>query len=92
VKEAAPQPLAGPPPEYPAKLRDAKLGGHAAVHLKISKTGRVSDLQVSSATDPAFGESALAAARQWRFLPRVVDGTPVESTAEMPFVFTADKP
>jgi TonB family protein len=47
----------------------------------------VLDPQVKEASDPAFGESAVVAARQWRFLPRVKNGRAVETQVDMPFDF-----
>lgn len=85
VTDQLPHPLVGPAPEVPRKLKDAT--GRATVRFTISPTGRVQDPSVTSATHPEFGEAALAAARQWRFLPRIVAGKPVKSVTEMPFVF-----
>lgn len=42
---------------------------------------------LKSATDPAFGEAALAAIRQWRFLPEMKGGLAVEQSADLPFAF-----
>ncbi len=83
-----PQPFVGPTPEYPSKLLRAKTQGEATIACVVSRNGRVLDPQVTSATDPAFGESALAAARQWRFLPRIANGAPVETKVSMPFQFS----
>jgi TonB family protein len=83
----------GTPPEYPAKLEKAKVSGRALVRLRVQPNGAVADPSVVEATDPAFGEAALAAVRQWRFLPRVKDGRPVAATVSMPLNFEpAGKP
>ncbi len=90
VKDAPdgpPKPLVGPVPEYPDKERRGKISGAAKVRFTISQNGRVRDLEMVSATLPAFGEAALAAARLWRFLPKIKDGQPVTSIAELPFTF-----
>jgi TonB family protein len=97
VHDAALRPFVGPAPEYPASLLKAKVEGQAVVSFRIGTNGRLLDPVVKSASDPAFGEAALAAVRLWRFLPTVKDGHPVETKAEMPFVFTpphqsTDKP
>jgi TonB family protein len=86
--DAIPKPYVGPGPEYPSKLLRAKTKGEAVIAFTVSRNGRVVDPQVASASDPAFGESALAAARLWRFLPRIVNGAPTETKVNMPFVFT----
>jgi TonB family protein len=77
----------GPEPEYPDHLRKAKIEGHAVVAVRVSTSGRPLNPTVKTATDPAFGESALAAVRLWRFLPVVRKGQPVETSAEIPFDF-----
>jgi len=90
VQEADPKPLVGPAPEYPASLLKEKRTGHAVISLRVDADGRVSDPSVKSATDPAFGEAALAAARLWRFLPRVKGGQPIESQVDLPFDFAPE--
>jgi len=77
----------GPEPEYPDSLRKAKIKGQAVVTVRVSARGRPLEPTVKEATDPAFGEAALAAVRLWRFLPVVRNGRPVETSAEIPFVF-----
>jgi len=83
-----PQPFVGPAPDYPPALRAAKVSGRAVVRIKIGVRGNAMDPTLVSATDPAFGEAALAAIRQWRFLPKIVAGVPAPVTAEFPFAFS----
>lgn len=90
VTDANPTPFVGPAPEYPEKLRAAKVKGEAILAFTISRRGTVVEPTVKRATDPAFGEAALAAARMWRFLPKVVKGAATEMKVEMPFAFTPD--
>jgi TonB family protein len=87
LKPAAPKPFFGSMPAYPAALQQSGLKGKAVVNMRVSAQGRVLDPVVDSASEPPFGEEALAAVRQWRFLPRVVDGQPVETRVSMPFAF-----
>jgi len=88
VQDAPPKPLVGPTPEYPAKLRKAGIKGDAKVSFVISPSGLVLTPELKSASDPAFGEAALAAIRQWRFLPKIKEGRAVETTVTLPFVFS----
>ncbi len=90
-KEAPPKLFVGPNPEYPAALLKSKVKGAVAIDLEIDPEGRVVDPVVKSATDPAFGDAALAAVRNWRFLPRVHLGKPVGTKVEIPFNFTPPK-
>jgi TonB family protein len=87
LTDAMPRPFVGPIPEYPESLKKKKTSGQAVVSMRVTPRGRVLDPVITSATDPAFAESALAAIRIWRFLPRVINGRPVETKVDMPFVF-----
>lgn len=86
--DGPPQPFIGPPPEYPAKLLKAKINGQVVLKLRVRTTGAVLDPTIVEASDPAFGEAALESLRQWRFLPRIKDGHPIETVVEMPLTFT----
>ena len=87
LTDANPQPLVGPAPEYPKALRKSGVKGEAVVKMHITARGVVEEPVVESASDSAFGEAAVAAVRQWRFLPKVKAGRPVEAVAKMPFEF-----
>ncbi|SDS59154.1 TonB family C-terminal domain-containing protein [Opitutus sp. GAS368] len=87
LPDGGPKPFLTPAPIYPQSLWDRKVGGQAVISLWIRSTGSVRDPVVKSATDPAFGEAALTAARLWRFLPRIKDGKPVETLVDLPFNF-----
>lgn len=91
VTDAPPKPHTGPKPEYPASLKAANVSGKAVVRITIGADGRVSDAQLKSASDPLFGESALTTAKQWRFIPRVKAGKPVQVSVDLPFNFDAPK-
>lgn len=95
MKPATPKPFFGSMPAYPAALRQTGLKGTAVVTMVITAEGKVIDPVVDKASEAPFGDEALAAVRQWRFLPRVVDGRPVETRVSMPFAFdpppTGDK-
>ena len=88
VENAMPKPFIVPVPEYPAKLYENRVNGTVKIRMRIGRNGDVLDPAVESASDPAFGESAIAAVRLWRFLPRIQDGHPIESDAEMPIDFS----
>ena len=92
VRNAAPQPLIGPPPVYPKALASKRVTGSATVSFGVTPTGVVLDPVVQTATEPAFGEAALQAIREWRFVPKVVDGRRVEGRVSIPFSFTPPPP
>jgi len=87
VQQAGPKPFYGTAPAYPASLNKTGLKGEAVVTMRIDPQGHVVDPVVERATEPPFGEEALDAVRQWRFVPRVKDGQPVETKVSIPFAF-----
>jgi TonB family protein len=91
VHAAGPKLFFDPPPEYPASLKAANIKGQASVAIHIGANGAVSNPVVRSATDPAFGDAALAAVQMWRFLPTIKDDHPVETQAVVPFTFEPPK-
>jgi TonB family protein len=88
VRDAGPRPLVLVDPIYPAALK-TKTSGRAVIAISVDQNGKVLNPSVRSATDPAFGAAAIEAIVQWRFVPRVKDGNPVESAVEVPFNFPA---
>lgn len=91
VRDASAQPFLGPAPEYPKALFKKGIEGSATVVFTIAPNGGVLDPVVSEASQPEFGEAAMAVIRQWRFLPKVKDGFPLSTKAMMPFVFSPPK-
>jgi protein TonB len=74
-------------PEYPKSLRKTGVKGEAVVAMRITRQGVVVEPTIERATDPAFAEATLAAVRQWRFLPQVKGGRPVETAVSLPITF-----
>jgi len=88
--EFTPDAVAMPKPLYPSSLISTQ--GHARISLKIHSDGTVSDVKALSATQPAFGEAAVAAATLWRFKPWTVDqDRPAEREVVAPMVFRLDQ-
>lgn len=92
VQSAAPKFFFGPRPAYPSELRKSNVEGSATVSIRIGTNGEVFDPVVKSATAPEFGDAALQAVKLWRFLPRVKNGYPMETTADVPIVFAQPNP
>jgi protein TonB len=63
-------------PEYPEIPRLAKKEGQVVIEAVIGVTGDVVDARVLRST-PMFAEAALAAVRQWKYRPTLVNGRPV---------------
>ncbi len=68
--------IGGPAPVYPPEAREARVQGVVIVEATISPTGEVSDVEVLRSV-PLLDEAAVAAVRQWRYEPTLVDGEPV---------------
>ena len=67
-------------PDYPADADRQHLSGQVRVQLKLEADGRISDMEIVSATPPGvFEDSALKALRKARFAPAQKDGRPVRA-------------
>ncbi|WP_395609770.1 TonB family protein [Pseudomonas sp. B22129] len=86
-----PQSVSMPKPAYPAS--QAGTQGHARISLKIHNDGTVSDVKALNATQPVFGDAAVAAAQQWRFKPWDVSADqPAVVEAQNDMIFTPTQP
>ena len=73
--------LRGDTLRYPEAARSQGLQGAVVVRYNVSAEGRVSNVQVVSATPPGvFEEAAISAVRGWRFRPGRRKGEPSEYT------------
>ena len=64
-------------PVYPPDAAAAGIVGVVVLEAVIARDGSVKDLTVLTSV-PVFEEAALAAVRQWRFTPTLLNGMPVE--------------
>lgn len=64
-------------PQYPEIARDMRLSGTVRLEAFIGTDGTVRNLDVLSG-NPILARAALAAVRQWRYRPTLLNGTPVE--------------
>ncbi len=78
-------------PTYPQHALRAGVEGSISVLLTIDTEGRVSSAEITGASPSnTFDLVALAAAQQFRYEPRTVNGQTVEEQKEITFVFAAD--
>ena len=67
-------------PDYPYEADRQRLSGKVHLQLKLEADGRISDIDVVSATPPGvFDESAIKAFREARFAPAQKNGRPVRA-------------
>jgi TonB family protein len=86
-----PLPAHRSPPTYPAELKSQKSAGSAQVKCVVTAKGEVKSVTLVSATQPAFGEAALAAVPKWKFDPAVKDRHFVDGETVVTVEFKAPK-
>jgi TonB family protein len=64
-------------PVYPAELRQRGVTGKARASFSIDQEGRVVNVAILEATEPAFGEALGAAVTAWAFQPLYHEGEKV---------------
>lgn len=79
---------------FPPELRASGVSGGAIVHFRILENGTVApeSPRVELATDPRFGEAAVAVVREARFRPAKVGGRAVKVWATFPILFEVPAP
>lgn len=66
-------------PIYPPSAKDAGVEGTVVLHAVIGKDGKPLSLRVmNSQIDPDLARSAVEAVSQWRYLPMLLNGEPIE--------------
>jgi TonB family protein len=73
-------------PEYPQEAQDAKIQGVVILDATIAEDGSVSDVEVLKSI-PQLDLAAIAAVKQWRFEPTLLNGVavPVKITTTVNF-------
>ncbi len=74
-------------PAYPALARQLRREGRVELHAVIATDGSMQSLEVISG-DPLFIQSALAAVREWRYRPTILNGQPFEVDTHITVVYT----
>ncbi|MCQ4324083.1 energy transducer TonB [Stutzerimonas stutzeri] len=70
-------PIAKQPPSYPQRALDMGLQGECTVSYRVDRQGRVESPKVVGDCHPLFIRPSLAAAKTFRYQPRIVDGRAV---------------
>lgn len=74
-------------PKYPQEAKQAHIQGNVLIHAVIGKDGLVRETEVIEGVC-IFAEPALAAVKQWRYKPTLLDGNPVEVYTTITVTFT----
>ena len=79
-------------PDYPPAMQRMEMEGRVSVRVLVGTDGRVKDVEILSATDPAFAAATERQARKaWRFKPATRDGIPQEEWITTSVVFRLDQ-
>jgi TonB family protein len=76
-----------PKPIYPERARENRISGTVVLGATIGRDGRVHSLRLISVPDPDLAIAALAAVREWRYSPYLLNGqsTEVQTTITVNF-------
>ena len=75
-------------PQYTAEARKAGIQGVVMLDCVVETDGRVGDVTVTKSLDEGLDQSAVKAARQWRFEPGKRDGKAVRVRITLEMTFT----
>lgn len=89
VPPAWPQPVIVADAVWPHDLLMQGAGGEAVVEFAVGIRGEVTAVKMRSATQPAFGQAALAALETWQFRPALSDGQAMVVVLVKKFEFVA---
>ncbi|HEX4341580.1 MAG TPA: TonB family protein [Polyangiaceae bacterium] len=76
-----------PAAAYPPEALQQKLEANVGLELTIDESGAVSDARVTTPAGHGFDEAAIAAARQFVFMPARRGGAPIRATVEFNYEF-----
>ena len=65
-------------PIYPGVAVAARIQGVTILETIVDEEGRVTDVRVLRSANALLDREAIAAVRQWRYKPVVLNGTPVK--------------
>jgi protein TonB len=74
-------------PTYPLLARDGRIQGDVVLTAIISKDGIIENLQLVSG-HPMLVPAAIAAVREWRYRPYLLNGEPVEVETTITVIFS----
>ena len=79
-------------PLYPEEALAARTSGIVILETIIDKTGSVTDVKVVKGLPNGLSEAAVAAVKQWKFEPGIMEGQPVDVRFNLTINFRLDKP
>lgn len=79
------------PPEYPEVVRKVGITGQVVLELVVDTTGVVIETKIVKSLHEMLDESAVKAARKWRFKPGKQRGIPVRVRVVQPLNFRIEE-
>ena len=76
-------------PVYPPLARQARIQGTVILKVVIDKSGNVFEVDLVSG-HPMLSPAAMAAVRQWKYQPYLVNGEPVDVETNVQVIFRLD--
>lgn len=73
-------------PSYPTLAKQARVQGEVVLSAVINTNGQIENLQLVSG-HPMLVQAAIAAVRQWRYKPYLLNGQPVEVETTITVIF-----
>ena len=84
-------PIVAVAPVYPARALTRNLEGYVVLEFTVTEIGTVRDAFVVTSTGSVFERPAIEAVYKFKYKPRVVDGTPVETPGiQRKFIFVLE--
>src|SRR5215831_2961699 len=74
-------------PQYPSLARAARVQGEVVLSALIDGNGQINNLQLVSG-HPMLVQAAIAAVKQWRYKPYLLNGQPVEVETTITVIFS----
>jgi protein TonB len=74
-------------PQYPTLARAARVQGDVVLSAVIDTNGQITNLQLVSG-HPMLVPAAIAAVKQWRYKPYLLNGQPVEVETTITVIFS----
>jgi protein TonB len=82
-----PRRIAGAPPEYPVIARTARIQGVVILEAVINERGTIERIKVLK-SEPLLDAAAIAAVKDWRYTPTLLNGVPVSVLMTITINFT----
>lgn len=76
-------------PKMPLEALEKGIEGSVRVLLLVDHKGHVAEVKVLKSPSILLSDAVVKAMKQWRFTPRLVNGSPQPFTAEQTYEFRA---